>query len=148
MMIKFCSKFPKKNLIAYRELSTLVKHHNESNEYVEEAVYPPIEDISTRKKKERQRLEWHEKIKQVGTIEEKLIEINMPRYYGYKSFMLSENSYPYNTLPLFQYVTNTEFVKTESHSKEGEGVKNLEGLLKVIRADIEEALEFELDGYQ
>lgn len=52
--------------------------------------YPPILDNSYKSKINRKTLEWRKKIEKISTIEEKLIELNIPRYYGYKVCMLGE----------------------------------------------------------
>lgn len=147
VMLKLGSFRNKNLLVAYRQLSTL---QNASNEYSEEPEYPPILDPSLRAKKGRRLHEWYEKIKKIGTIEEKFIELNLPRYYGHKCLMLDDKMYPYNTLPFFQYATNTEFVNTETHAPavSEEEAKKVDNFLNLIRSDLQDALEFELDGYQ
>lgn len=134
----------RQNLIKARQLSTQVQSKNENSEFSEHAEYPPIADTSYKAKKTREVLKWHEKIKKIGTIEEKLIEINIPRYYGYKCLMLDENVFPYNTLPFFKYVTKTEFEEFSPASESNE----VDSFLNLIRSDIQDAFEFELDGYK
>lgn len=130
-----CSR--NKNLLAFRSLSTVVEHAKNASEYSEVAEYPPIKEQSYQMKKATNTFQWHEKIKKIGTIEEKLIEINMPKYYGYKCLMLDDKflSFPYNTLPFYQYVTNTEFVNIESpHAATSEEeAKKIENFLNLIR---------------
>lgn len=130
-----------------RRLSTALQQQTVESEYSEVAEYPPIIDDEYRAKRSRRYLEWHEKIKKIGTIEEKLIEINMPRYYGYKCLMLDEKTFPYNTLPFFKYVTNTELVELETFKPNENEVKNIDNFLQLIKSDFADALEFELDGY-
>lgn len=122
---------------------------NNSNDYSAEAIYPEIKDLSFKsKKKEKQQL-WHEKIKQLKTVEEKLLEVNMPKYYGYKCTMLNQEKIAYNNLPLIQNCTSTVFHETD----------NLPDLYKLnetpidsfvdsIKSDFENALLFELTEFK
>lgn len=77
-------------------------------EYTNQPNYPPIVDISYETRKQRQIEAYHEEYKQVGTVEEKLFKLNLPKYYGYKSLMLSEENLPYNCLGLVQHGTRTD----------------------------------------
>lgn len=133
------------NLVISRRLTTVSKQKDV--EYNETAEYPPILDNSYIKKKERKVQLWHEKIKTIGTIEEKLIEINLPRYYGFKCVMLNDREFPYNTLPFFQYATNTEFVEETKSPTDEEEAKKIDNFLNLIKSEIQDAFEFELDGY-
>ncbi|XP_013140448.1 PREDICTED: 28S ribosomal protein S30, mitochondrial [Papilio polytes] len=86
----------------------------DENEYTETPVYPPILDMSLQGRKLRERQSVHEKIKNLNTVEEKQIALNMPRYYGWKCVMLNENRVPYNALPLVQCYTRTHFKPVNS----------------------------------
>lgn len=113
-------------------------------EFTDTPQYPPILDISYEARKGRETVEWHEKIKSLKTVEEKMFEINMPRYYGWKPIMLWEESIPYNAMSFAQHVTRTHFrefkdlphysidLEEESHKLVGQ-----------IKPWIEEALIFE-----
>lgn len=142
-------RFPRpllKNTSVSRRLTTALQQKNEVNDVAE---YPPIQEKSIPLNKGRKARVWYEKIKKIGTIEEKLIEINIPRYYGYKCLMLDDKEYPYNTLPFFQYATNTEFVEEKSHvPKSEEEAKKIENFLTLVRSEVQDAFEFELDGYK
>lgn len=139
----------RQNIVVSRRLTTALQQQNADSEYSEVAQYPPIWDDAYKAKKNRKKMQWRDKIKKIGTIEEKLIEINMPKYYGYKCLMLDEKTFPYNTLPFFQYVTNTELVEMETFTpKTEDDAKKVEIFLNLIKSDIEDAFEFELDGYK
>lgn len=144
-MLLRASRVLRNNISGSRSLATALQRENVSSETVE---YPPIVDDSCPARKERKKLEWHEKIKKIETIEEKLIEINIPRYYGFKCLMLNEKSFPYNTLPFFKYATNTEFVEEPHAAQSEEETKKVETFLNLIKSEIHDALEFELDGYK
>lgn len=147
-MLRVCvPRVLRNTFVTSRHLSTAPQRDVDS-EYTDEAVYPPIMDNSRDAIKAREKNEWHMKIKRIGTIEEKLIEINVPKYYGYKCVMLSEKEFPYNTMRFLQYATNTEFVE-ESHASSGEEeTKKVDNFLNLIKSDVEDAFEFELDGYK
>jgi len=87
-----------------------VEVNNEAKDAVE-PIYPPIEDLSYKMKWKRKKQDWHDKIKNLETVEEKLFEINMPRYYGWKSLILKEHFIPYDSLSHAQYFTRTHIVK-------------------------------------
>lgn len=57
-----------------RSIATACASREESR-----AVYPPILDLKPEPTLARQELENHEKIRNLGTIEEKTIGVNMPR---------------------------------------------------------------------
>lgn len=138
-----------KNLIIHtkscRYISSAIRN---VEDYNEKPVYPPILDRSYKAKKIREYDSWHDKIKKLKTIEEKLLELNMPKYYGYKCIMLNDNKFPYNTLPLMQYSTKTNFNEVDSlpdfYSQNNNKVDNF---LSNIKSDIEDAICFEYTGY-
>lgn len=90
----------------YLQLSTDVSS-NHYNEYTENPIYPEILNNSIKSKEIRKKMVWHEDIKKLKTVEEKLIKVNMPRYYGYKCVMFGDEKFPYNCLPLTQHYTRT-----------------------------------------
>lgn len=134
-----------KNFKFSRLFSTVVQPEVARNDAVE---YPVIEDISTEAKRIKKKLEWREKIKRVPTIEEKIIELNIPRYYGYKCLMLENNDFPYNSMPFIQYVTKTEFEQLPEKIKDEVEAKKIDGFLELIKSDIQDAIEFEIDAYK
>ncbi|XP_017034058.2 large ribosomal subunit protein mL65 [Drosophila kikkawai] len=119
-------------------------------EYTAQPVYPEIRDLTHKGRKQRSAADWHEEIRQVPTVEEKLIKINMPRYYGYKVVDFNDTKIPYNALPIAQHYTRTVLEKTTPVVKE-EGAKTEEkpvtedDLFKAAREDVIEALEFAHD---
>jgi hypothetical protein len=144
-----CRKIFLKNNLVNRQLSTVIQQKNVDNEYSDVAEYPPIEERSIQINMLRRGKRWSEKIKKIETIEEKLIELNLPRYYGYKCLMLDEKVFPYNTLPFFKYVTNTDFAEEKSHvPKTEEEAKKIEECLNNVRSEVLDAFEFELDAYK
>lgn len=145
------SKIPK----AYRLKKATIKcgeaaakAASKESEFYDEVPYPEIKpfplDYRTRKTENRQTR--FEKIKKLETIEEKMIEINMPRYYGFKSIKMSDH-FPYNPLPNVQYYTNTEFVEEQSLVDSEDSTK-IDEFLKLIKSEVIDAFEFEIDGYK
>ncbi|XP_059478935.1 large ribosomal subunit protein mL65 [Neocloeon triangulifer] len=94
---------------AIRQLRPMSTSAN-PEEYSQEPQYPPIKDITWRGRRKDEAEAWHEKIQNLDTVEEKLIEINIPRYYGWKCHMLTEGDIKYNTLALHQHITRTHLV--------------------------------------
>lgn len=78
------------------------------------AQYPPIVDVQPEPTLLRQELNNHEKIRNLGTIEEKSIGINMPRYYGWQSLVVKEKILPYDFLPFAQTVTKTKIYEVDT----------------------------------
>lgn len=84
-----------------RKLTTQVAPVNET------VAYPEILDVSPRGEHRRLQEEYFNKIKNLATVEEKLFAINLPKYYGWPTFVLKENFVPYNFLPFSQFITRT-----------------------------------------
>lgn len=151
LYLKFKPKtqFSKLILVNCRHLVTKPRAFiDENEEYTKEPQYPPIVDWSYKANQSRKRLSWHEKIKCLKTVEEKLFAINMPRYYGFKCVMLNDNTFRYNSLPFYQYCTRTAIFDTglpEYYNKLNEKV---DGLLGHIKSDIEDSILFEYTGYK
>lgn len=119
----------------------------QQDEYTSEPEYPPIQELSFRAKKAREAAEWHEEIRQLSTVEEKLFELNMPKYYGYKAHMITDRKVPYNVLPLAQYATRTHFVEGALPEAYGKLEADAKVLLEAIRGELEDVIGFEMGGY-
>lgn len=77
------------------------------DEYNPVPKYPAIRDNSKKAVTRQQEETWYQKIERQDTVEEKLFEINVPRFWGWKCLMLKEARLPYNSLSLNQYITRT-----------------------------------------
>ncbi|XP_012528781.1 28S ribosomal protein S30, mitochondrial [Monomorium pharaonis] len=111
-----------------------------------EPVYSPIEDLSWKAKQKRNKQAWHDKIKGLETVEEKIFEINMPRYYGWKSLILKEHVIPYNTLSHTQYYTRTHIVKESglpAYYNNVISTEQLDRMVQEIKNDVEDSIIFE-----
>ncbi|XP_026741213.1 28S ribosomal protein S30, mitochondrial [Trichoplusia ni] len=119
----------------------------EQNEYTETPEYPPILDMSLKARKLRERETLYQKIKEINTVEEKQIALNMPRYYGWKCVMFNETRNPYNTMPLVQYYTRSHFIpvdKLPDYYNDTEEAAKL--VVQEIKALVEEAIVIENEG--
>lgn len=117
-------------------------------EYSDQPEYPPIQDLSFREKKKREFSLWQDKIERLSSVEEKLFEINMPKYYGYKAHIITDKKFPYNVLPFAQYATRTNFVEGTLPEPYGKLSEDSKALLENVRADLEDVIGFELSGYK
>ncbi|XP_052752185.1 28S ribosomal protein S30, mitochondrial [Galleria mellonella] len=119
----------------------------DQNEYTETPEYPPILDMSLKARKLREREKLHEKIKNVNTVEEKQIALNMPRYYGWKCVMLHEDKVPYNAMPMIQCYTRSHFIPIEKLPPTyTESALTAEIVVKEIKNLVEDAICIEHEG--
>lgn len=111
-----------------------------------EPIYLPVEDLSWKAKWKKKKQAWHDEIKSLETVEEKLFKINMPRYYGWKSLILNEHSVPYDSLSHAQYITRTHIVKDSSlpaYYNNIISIEQLDRMVQSIKSDIENNIIFE-----
>lgn len=151
LYVKFKPKnqFSKLILVNYRHLVTrLHAPIDENDEYTKEPQYPPILDTTYKAVKQRERLQWHEKIKCLKTVEEKLFAINMPRYYGFNSVVLNDHIFRYNCLPFFQHSTRTSLFDSGLPDYYNKLNERVDGLLGHVKSDVEDAVLFEYTGYK
>ncbi|XP_022224173.2 28S ribosomal protein S30, mitochondrial [Drosophila obscura] len=120
-----------------------------NNEYTSQPEYPPIRDLTYKALKRRAASDWHEEIRQVATVEEKIIKVNMPRYYGYKVVDFNDNKIPYNALPVTQHYTRTvlEELPLPTANEYEQTELSSDDILKKARNDIIDALELAHDFY-
>lgn len=119
---------------------------SESDEYTSTPHYPEILDLSRKAKLKRNLQSRCEEIKNVSTVEEKQIKLNMPLYYGFKSHILHEDDVPYNALSFVKHATRTYLVENELP----EVYKSIstEEVDEDLKNDILEAVSIELEGYK
>ncbi|XP_058130211.1 large ribosomal subunit protein mL65 [Anopheles ziemanni] len=115
---------------------------SQEHDYSSEPKYPPIQDLSYRARKKREQQSWHDRIAKLSSVEEKLFEINMPKYYGYKANLLTDEKFPYNVKPFVQYATRTYF--QSGLPQHYDPLKNeAANLLEQIRSQLEDTIGFE-----
>uniref|UniRef100_A0A182NR04 28S ribosomal protein S30, mitochondrial n=1 Tax=Anopheles dirus TaxID=7168 RepID=A0A182NR04_9DIPT len=119
---------------------------SKEHEYTSQPVYPTIQDLSYPAKKKRERETWHQKIAKLSSVEEKLFEINMPKYYGYKANMLTDEKFPYNIKPFMQYATRTCFQNGLPQMYKPL-MEEASKLLETMQSEIEDTIAFELSNY-
>lgn len=119
-----------------------------SSEIAETVEYPPIVENSRKAVLEREKIAWHEEVKKIKTIEEKLIKVNMPAYWGLRTTPLENDEYCYNSLPYFQHWTRTQY---ESGLPSGwckRTPEEIDGLVNNIRDQVIEAISFQFQGFR
>lgn len=109
--------------------------------------YPPILDLSKKAKKEREKMAWHKEVEKVQTIEEKLIKINVPYYYGLRTIPLNDQ-YVYNCLPYMQHWTRTQIEKELPGDWYSQSAEEVDALVNNIREEFIEAILFQYQGYR
>ncbi|CAG9790897.1 unnamed protein product [Diatraea saccharalis] len=128
----------------------LSRHHSQAalqNEYSDTPEYPEILDNSLQGRKIRVREALFEKIKQLETVEEKQIALNMPRFYGWKCVMLRDDKIPFNAMPLVQCYTRSHFIPVENlPDAYCDTVKPAEEICKEVKSFIEDAISIEMEG--
>lgn len=127
-----------KNLKIRKYSSALV---SESKENVE-VEYPKILDVSEIPTELRRKEAYYERIKKLNTVEEKLLALNLARYYGWPSFHLKEGTIPYNFLPLSQFITRSEVKEVEELPAYLDNDKTRK-LLADIKPELEKVIVFE-----
>ena len=83
---------------------------NSEDGYSATPNYPPIIDTSRKGKKLRDHESSCKQIRKLNTVEEKMIKFNMPRYYGFRTVLVSSRKFPYDSLPFIQYITKTAMI--------------------------------------
>jgi small subunit ribosomal protein S30 len=107
--------------------------------------YPEIKDVSWRGRRQDEAAAWSKKIQDLGTVEEKLIAVNMPRHYGWKCIMLRDGMQFYDSLPLCQHLTKTHLVDgLPSIYNTNEAEEAATQLANEVKSEVEEALAFEM----
>ncbi|XP_066983113.1 large ribosomal subunit protein mL65 [Macrobrachium rosenbergii] len=82
-----------------------------ASEYSPEPEYPPILDMSRGALRRRKKEAWHEKVKNLPTVEQKLIELNMPKYHGYWACQIKDDWHKVNGGNFLRYATRTHVTK-------------------------------------
>ncbi|XP_032514826.2 large ribosomal subunit protein mL65 [Danaus plexippus] len=146
-LLKVHRTFPKlKQLITRRYAQALQR---EQDEYTDQPNYPPILDMTPNGKKKRERETTRQNIKNINTVEEKQIALNMPRYYGWECVMLNEDKIPYNAMPLVQYYTRTHFKPVESLPDVYQDSSSMaDTVVQEIKSQIEDCIVIENEGIQ
>lgn len=115
---------------------------------VKPAEYPPILDLSPKAVAEREKLAWHAAVKDLNTIEEKLLKVNMPYYYGLRTTPLENDEYHYNCLPFFQHWTRTQYEDGIPETWCKQSTEEVDRLVAAVKEQIFDAIAFQYGGYR
>ncbi|XP_051172636.1 28S ribosomal protein S30, mitochondrial [Leptopilina boulardi] len=120
--------------------------NNLINNVSEEVEYPEILDLSFPAQQLRKFDEMRQFIQRQKTIEEKLIALNMPRYYGFYAMQMLEHEIHYNTLDQTQFLTRTHIMPTNelpSFYNDLISSEKLDEIVANVRSQIEDVLVLE-----
>lgn len=131
----------KRNCAAQSAIQKTPKHANT-------VAYPPIVDQSPKAVSDREKIEWHKKVQDLNTIEEKLIKVNMPAYWGLRTTPLENDEYHYNCLPYFQHWTRTHYEEGLPSNWFKRPTEEVDALINNIRDQIIEAISFQYQGFR
>ncbi|XP_046412367.1 39S ribosomal protein S30, mitochondrial [Neodiprion fabricii] len=118
----------------------------QSEECSEIPQYPQIYDVSPKGKIKTKHERFHKEIQNLNTVEEKLMKINMPRYYGWRCVNVCESSIPYNAELMAQYTTRTHIVKEPGLPKYYDRIissDKLDAAVQQVKKRIEDVILFE-----
>ncbi|XP_076067555.1 mitochondrial ribosomal protein S30 [Oratosquilla oratoria] len=111
-------------------------------EYDDEPMYPPILDMSPESIKRRKKESWHDKITKLPTIEQKMVELNMPKYYGYWSCQLHDEKGTLNGQGFTKYATRTHVTDGLPSGYYEDEDKQAAELVPSVQSQIEELIKF------
>ena len=102
---RVAKNWPKSPSHVFRSLSSYFQPSE--SEYVDVPVYPPILGMSQQAIADRKIESEAKKITSLPTVEEKLVELNAPKYYGWWACQLSDYKIPYDGLQFYKFATRT-----------------------------------------
>ncbi|KAK4298493.1 hypothetical protein Pmani_029168 [Petrolisthes manimaculis] len=103
-------KCPARHLRQYNKSAVSV------SEYTDTPQYPPILNTSKRATWQRKKDTWHHNINNLATVEQKMVELNLPKYYGYWSLGFKDVRPKILGYDFCRYATRTHI-----HEEEGGG---------------------------
>lgn len=156
MALSFVGKKLDKNFITrlHSRVASLHRYYSTQNAIetkpnnAEKVEYPPILDRSRKAAQEREKIAWHEAVKNVKTVEEKLIKVNMPAYWGLRTTPLENDEYHYNCFPHFQHWTRTQYEDGLPNNWFKRSAEEIDALVNHIREQIIEAVSFQYRGFR
>ncbi|KAK7019665.1 Structural constituent of ribosome, partial [Halocaridina rubra] len=116
------------------------------SEYTAEPEYPPIRDTSREATRRRNKDVWHEKIKNLATVEQKFVELNMPKYYGYWSCHLKDTEAKINGLEFLKYATRTHIVESLPDNYYFDVKSEAEKLASDLQDKVEALIDLHFNG--
>ncbi|XP_046752870.1 39S ribosomal protein S30, mitochondrial [Diprion similis] len=118
----------------------------QSEECSEIPQYPKICDVSFKGKLRSKHEAYHQEIQNLNTVEEKLMKLNMPRYYGWQCLNVCESSVPYNAELMAQFTTRTHIVREPGLPKYYDRIMSsdkLDAAVQQVKKRIEDIILFE-----
>lgn len=116
MLAAVFPKRPAAALTSYRGISQsfIALFHQDAalTEYTDVPQYPKILAMTPEAKRKRKKEEWHEKVTNLPTVEQKMMELNMPRYWGHWACHVKDNN------PMLLSADFCRFA-TRTHLREG-----------------------------
>nr|XP_045598316.1 28S ribosomal protein S30, mitochondrial-like [Procambarus clarkii] len=122
------------------------QHAAAQSEYTETPEYPPILDTSRKARKLREATEWHDKITRLPTVEQKMMEMNMPKYYGYWSCRLHDNHPRLLGEEFVQYATRTHVVRRLPHHYHSDLTLEAQRLGALITDQVHHLIDLHFNG--
>lgn len=136
----------KPSVSSWRNYCAAQNAMEQSSEVAMKVEYPPIIDKSPKLVKERAKMVWHEAVKNCTTIEEKLIKVNIPAYWGLRTTPLVNDEYHYNCLPYFQHWTRTQYETGLPNTWFKRSTEEVDALVNSIREQIIDSIQFQFRG--
>lgn len=151
----FRTKFDKNLALRLNSGISTLRRYSAAQNVIETSVektdtveYPPILDDSKKAVSDREKIAWHEEVKKIKTIEEKLIKVNIPAYWGLRTTPLENDEYYYNSLPYFQHWTRTQYESGLPSGWFKRTPEEIDGLVNTIRDQVIESISFHYRGYR
>lgn len=110
-------------------------------------IYPMIQDLSPDNRKNLVAAKWHEEIKKIETVEEKIFKVNMPCYYGWKLAYIEEQDVKDASLDHAQFITRTHLMPggvLPSCYDTGFDENNVKEIVRKIKPVIRDVYQYEL----
>lgn len=120
----------------------------ESSPLADEVVYPKIYDTDRKAAKVRVAESFGDELRRIKTVEEKTIKLNMPRYYGWKTWIFDEGHIRYDSGGLHQHMTKTHVASVDGlpdvYDQLVIGPEKLEEMVNLVREDVKDAVVMEM----
>ncbi|KAK8397226.1 hypothetical protein O3P69_004738 [Scylla paramamosain] len=97
----------------YQPFFSSLHHDAALAEYTDTPQYPEIIDVSREANKRRKKEAWHQKVTNLPSVEQKMMELNMPKYFGHWSCQLRDNRPTLLTTDFCRFATRTHVEEVE-----------------------------------
>ncbi|XP_055379889.1 39S ribosomal protein S30, mitochondrial [Condylostylus longicornis] len=100
-----------------------------------------LDEVIKESNEKNRKKTWKDILRNIQTVEEKIIKINMPKYYGYATVKLEDSRTPYNALNMVKHYTNTSFEEVDN-LPEFYNQFVVDDVCKQITSEIVDSIEF------